>query len=225
MISQFYNLGEDEIDDAIASLNNMLIIKRIEKSLGCMPYLKKLYHRGFIPTRRDFDAEGYNGVQESPVGILMLDAIFTEECYSIDEVITDIEEAERTKEELELMYYEFKIEPKDKLTYEEIENLGIYPKILSLSSGNISKALKIAEVAKFQHESNEIINKIEYLANLCSVYAGDVPESSLIDLNSYKIDLLLNDVSMYEIEVSTINLLELEEYCKDVVGRYSSWID
>lgn len=225
MISQYYYLGEDEIDNAIGSLNNMLMIKRIEKSLGCIEYLRDLYRGGYIPTRRDHDAEGYNGVEESPLGILMLDAIFTENYYSFNEVITNIEDEESTKEELDLIYYDFRISPRDKLSYEDVENIGVYPRVLSLSSENISKSLKIAEILKFKHGNDEIINKIQDLANDCLICSGELTEASLIDLNSYKIDFLFNDISMYEIEIASVNFLDLEEHCRDIVGRYSQWID
>lgn len=219
MVSKYFNLGEDEIDDAIASLNNMLFIKKVEQSIGCIEYLKSLYK--YIPTRRDFDTESYNGVEESPIGILVLDAIFTEDGYKIDDVLTDIDEEEKTIEELEIMDYEFRTPKQYRLDYKDIENIGVHPKILTLNSENISKALKIAESIKFQYDNNIIINKIKKLADFCTFGMSDIVEGSLIDLNNYRIDLLFSEISLFEIEIASENLLELEEYCRDIVRRYS----
>lgn len=204
---EYFELNIDEVENAINSIDNMLLLKRIEEELykeEGFEYMYSLYRN--FPSRRDYDYEGYNGIHESSLGILFLDAIFRDD-YEIKDY--DVDEGYDVYEEL---YYNFGID-KDSRLYTEDEFYDICQtySVLKLRSSAIQKALEIASGNK------TILNNILRQASYVKLSHGDLEESSTVNLSDNSIEILLGSWSMYEIELSAVALLNLEKYCREVV--------
>lgn len=207
-MNEFFNLNEDEVEKAIQSLENILFLKYIEKKLyknNKDDFLSDDKYSKYIVTRRDDEYDNYNSIFISPISILFLDAIFCN-----DYEIIDFDSYE--KEDLEELYYNFKVDESYRLYGEEaFDDLGQSYAILVLQTDAIEKALKIADGNK------TILDKIYKLASKITVDASDLQDSAAINLKDYQVEILLSNYSLYDIETNACECLELELYCREVV--------
>lgn len=207
-MNEYFNLNVDEVQEAITSICNMVSLKRIENLLYKDKDLRmnSIYNNyNLIPTRRDYDFESYNCINRSCMADLFLDAIF-EDNYEIKEICID--EGEGFYDEL---YYNFRVVESQRLyKEEEFEDLCQSYGVLILKSKAIVNALKIAD-------GNEtILKKILYLAKNVEIDAGDLEDYATVNLNDYQVEILLGTYSLYDLESSADDLLELELYCREV---------
>lgn len=213
-MNEYYNLNLDEIDNAIESMYNAMALKNIEVLLWSgegknFNHMYKNYN--YFDTLRDFDFESYNGVNESCLAVLFLDAIYNES-YSEEEIYID-----EDWDFYEKLYYNFRIPSQHRVYCEEdFDNFGQCYKILTLESEAIQEALRLCE----KHDDRDSLRVISNLADSIPIKSSDLEEGASIDLNRYVVEILLTNYSMYELEYSQKELLELELYCRKVVDYY-----
>lgn len=200
----------DEIHNVLTCLGNLTLLKRIQDNIndGDFSYIENLYRN--YPLFRDYEFESYNGIGESEIGILFLDAIFKEK-YSIDEIYID----DTTQYELDMLAYDFRIPEDFRLNKKDYEDGFESYSVLSLSSDNIKKTLTLAENDK--GILDQLLSKINRLSNLCF---SELHEGSTIDLENKEIKVLYGTCSMYYIEEDAGSLYDLELFCKEVVLKY-----
>ena len=203
-------INVDEIQNVLTCLGNLTLLKKIQTNIndGDFSYIENLYRN--YPLFRDYDFESYNGVAESEVGILFLDAIFKDK-YTIDEFFID----DTTQYELDKLAYDFRIPENFRLNKKEYEDGFESYSILSLSSDNIKKTLTIAENDK--DILAKLLEKTNRLSNLCF---SELYEGSTIDLENKEINVLYGTCSIYYIEEDAECLYDLELFCKEVVLKY-----
>ena len=205
----FYELNVDEVEGAIENISNVLLLKEIEQTLynGDFSHMYNQYN--YFDTRRDFEFESYNGIVESSLAIMFLDAIY-KDYYSLTELCID-----EGKDFYEELYYNFRIDKDDRIyDEEEFEGLCQSYVVLSLYTDAIKGALSIAET------NRKVLDKILKLANLIPVRNSDLTEGCTVNLESKCVDVLLGNYSSYELEHSVTDLFNLELYCRKVVKEY-----